>query len=134
MPAVAPAQAQGQGADGNIEGTVRDATGAVVPGVTVTIRDAELGTRRGVVTNEQGYYRVPGLPSGTYTLTARMQGFRRFEQRDLPLAAGQTIIANIRLEVGGIELVPADAGSIMVAGEVGPIDRGWTVGSCAFGS
>jgi hypothetical protein len=133
MPAVALAQAPRQVPTGNIEGTVRDATGAVVPGVTVTIRNTELGTRRVVVTNEQGRYRAISLPPGAYALTARMQGFRTVEQGDLTLSAGQTIVANMRLEVGGIELVPVDAGPTVVAGEVGPLDRKWSIGSCAFG-
>src|SRR6188768_33070 len=90
MPAAAFAQAQA--ANGNIEGTVRDATGAGVPGVMVTGRNTDLGTTRVVVTGEQGFYRTPLLPLGAYTLTADMQGFRKHEQRGLTLSAGQTIV------------------------------------------
>ena len=81
----------------------------------------------------EGRYRAISLPPGAYALTARMQGFRMVEQGDLTLSAGQTIVANMRLEVGGIELVPVDAGPTVVAGEVGPLDRKWSIGSCAFG-
>ena len=106
MPALAFAQAQA--ANGNIEGTVRDATGGVVPGVTVTLVNTDLGTTRVVVTSEQGFYRAPLLPLGAYTLTADMQGFRKHQQQGLTLSAGQTIVANIQLEVGGLELVPIE--------------------------
>ena len=126
MPAAAFAQAQA--ANGNIEGTVRDATGAVVPGVTVTVLNTELGTRRAVVTSEQGFYRAPLLPLGAYTLTADMQGFRRFEQRNLTLSAGRTVVANIQLEVGGIELVPVDVSSTVSPAPAGRIDLGRTIG------
>ena len=126
MPAAAFAQAQA--ANGNIEGTVRDATGAVVPGVTVTVLNTELGTRRAVVTSEQGFYRAPLLPLGAYTLTADMQGFRKFEQRNLSLSAGQTVVANIQLEVGGIELVPVDVSSTVSPAQAGRIDLGRTIG------
>src|SRR5215204_6220667 len=97
MPGLAFAQAQA--ANGNIEGTVRDATGGVVPGVTVTVLNTDLGTTRVVVTNYQGFYRAPLLPLGVYNLKADMQGFRRNEQHGLTLSAGQTIVANIQLEV-----------------------------------
>ena len=125
MPAAALAQAQA--ANGNIEGTVRDATGAVVPGVRVTVLNSELGTRRVVVTSEQGFYRAPLLPLGAYTLTAHMQGFRKFEQRNLTLNAGQTVVVNIRLEVGGIELVPVDVSSTVSPAQAGRIDLGRTI-------
>ena len=119
MPATAFAQAQA--ANGNIEGTVRDATGGAVPGVTVTLVNTDLGSSRSVVTNEQGFFRAPLLPLGNYTLTADMQGFRKHQQQGLTLSAGQTIVANIQLEVGGLELVP-----IEVSSEVGRVKKKMT--------
>ena len=65
---------------------------------------------------------------GAYTLTADMQGFRRFEQRNLTLSAGQTVVANIQLEVGGIELVPVDVSSTVSPAPAGRIDLGRTIG------
>ena len=58
-----------------------------LPGVTVTVTNTDTGTRRVVVTNEQGFYRAPLLPLGAYTLTAELQGFSKFEQRGLTLSA-----------------------------------------------
>src|SRR5215204_2119045 len=119
--------AQAQAANGNIEGTVRDVTGAVVPGVTVTVLNTDLGTSRVVVTNYQGFYRAPLLPLGVYTLKADMQGFRRNEQRGLTLSAGQTIVANIQLEVGGFQVSPVDVSSVVSAAQAGRIDLGRTI-------
>ena len=55
----AAAFAQAQAANGNIEGTVRDATGGALPGVMVTLVNADLGSSRTVLTNDQGVFRAP---------------------------------------------------------------------------
>src|SRR3954462_12065417 len=60
MPALAFGQAQA--ANGNIEGVVRDGSGAVLPGVTVTVTNTDAGVSRVVVTNDQGLYRALLLP------------------------------------------------------------------------
>ena len=98
----AAAFAQAQAANGNIEGTVRDATGGALPGVMVTLVNADLGSSRTVLTNDQGVFRAPLLPLGVYTLTAELKGFDRYEESRLTLSAGQTIVANIQMEVGKI--------------------------------
>ena len=103
------AHAQSQAANGNIEGIVRDTSGAVIPGVTVTVTNVETGTSRVVVTNNNGLYRALALPLGTYSLVAELQGFRKFEQSGLdalkaagcevffePDAAGETLVAAIK--------------------------------------
>ena len=77
--------AQSQAANGSIEGTVLDSSGGVLPGVTVTVTNADTGTSRSVVTNESGIYRAPLLPLGTYTVVAELQGFRKFEQTGVQL-------------------------------------------------
>ena len=61
------AHAQSQAANGNIEGIVRDTSGAVIPGVTVTVTNVNTGTIRVVVTNESGLYRAVALPLGRAT-------------------------------------------------------------------
>src|SRR5438034_11400303 len=60
----APAFAQSQAINGTIEGTVADQSGAVLPGVTVTVHNLETGTERSVVTNEAGLFRALLLPLG----------------------------------------------------------------------
>ena len=57
---------------GSIEGVVKDASGAVLPGVTVEARSAA-GATAVATTNERGMYRFPALPVGTYTVTASLQ-------------------------------------------------------------
>jgi hypothetical protein len=97
-----PAFAQATAANGAIEGTVADNTGAVLPGVTVTVTNTETGTVRSVVTNENGLYRATLLPLGAYRVVAELQGFKKFEQVGVTVGAGQTANINVRLEVGDL--------------------------------
>jgi hypothetical protein len=64
--AASPAHAQSQAINGTIEGTIKDGTGGVLPGVTVTITNTDTGALRVVVTNQVGLFRAPLLPLGTY--------------------------------------------------------------------
>ncbi|HLV02605.1 MAG TPA: carboxypeptidase-like regulatory domain-containing protein, partial [Acidobacteriota bacterium] len=59
-----------------INGTVRDTSGAAIPGVTITIRDQATGAVRETVTDESGYYSVLSLRPSTYTITASLPGFK----------------------------------------------------------
>ena len=124
MPALAYAQAQA--ANGNIEGTVRDGSGAVLPGVTVTVTNTDTGAARSTITNEQGVYRALLLPLGGYTMSAELQGFRKYEQTGLTLSAGQTIVANIELGVGSVSETVTVRSESPVA-QPGRIDLGRTI-------
>ena len=86
----AAAFAQSTAANGAIEGTILDTSGAVLPGVTVTITNVGTGAERSVTTNEKGLYRAPLLPLGKYRVVAELQGFKKFEQTDISLSVGQT--------------------------------------------
>jgi hypothetical protein len=125
MPALAFGQAQA--ANGNIEGVVRDGSGAVLPGVTVTVTNTDAGVSRVVVTNDRGLYRALLLPLGGYTVTAELQGFRKYEQTGLTLSAGQTAVANIELGVGALTETVTVRSESPVA-EPGRIDLGRTIG------
>jgi hypothetical protein len=123
----APAAAQAQAANGNIEGIVRDASGGVLPGVTVRVTNADTGTARDVVTNERGVYRAPLLPLGAYRVTAELQGFKRHEQEGLTLSAGQTLVVDITLGVGGLaEVVSVTTETPVV--DTAKIDAGRNLG------
>src|SRR4029079_17280252 len=91
----APASAQSTAINGTIEGTVVDAQGAVLPGVTVTILNTDTGDQRVVVSNDSGLFRAPILTLGTYRVSAELQGFRKFEQTGVRLSAGATAGLNI---------------------------------------
>src|SRR5438270_11640692 len=105
-----PASAQSQAANGAIEGTIVDTSGGVLPGVTVTITNAETGAERSVVTNENGLYRSQLLPLGTYRVVAELPGFKKYEESNIKLAAGQTAVVNATLAVGQVsELITVNA-------------------------
>src|SRR5438105_15809895 len=61
---------------GTISGTVKDQSGAVVPGVTVTAMNTVLGTQVIAVTDRQGFYSLPRLPVGRYDLTIEIEGLK----------------------------------------------------------
>jgi hypothetical protein len=122
-----PAFAQSQAANGNIEGTIRDTSGAVLPGVTVTVTNTDTGTRRVVVSNENGIYRAVLLPLGTYTVTAELSGFKKYEQTGLSLSAGQSAIVDVAMAVGGVtEVVSVTAEQPVV--DTAKIDLGRNLG------
>jgi len=89
-----------QGSTATISGVVRDATGAVLPGATVTARHIESGLTRTGGTNESGDYKMPSLPVGPYELTVDLPGFRQQVRRGINLNVGQEAVVNLTLEVG----------------------------------
>jgi outer membrane receptor protein involved in Fe transport len=97
-----PAVARAQSATGSLEGVVVDSTGAVLPGVTVTIVHQGTGLSREVVTDAQGLFRAPLLPVGDYTVRAALAGFRAFEQKDVKLTIGQTLTLRIEMAVSAV--------------------------------
>src|SRR5205085_4207368 len=68
-----------------LSGTVKDQSGAVLPGVEVTATQTATGLARTVVTNETGSYVLPNLPIGPYRLEAALPGFRTFAQTGIVL-------------------------------------------------
>src|SRR5262249_47041533 len=72
-------------ATAQISGTVRDQSGAVLPGVEVTATQTETGITRSTVTNETGSYVLPNLLLGPYRLEAALAGFRSFVQTGIVL-------------------------------------------------
>ena len=67
-------------ATAQISGTVRDQSGAVLPGVKVTATQTDTGISRSTITNETGSYNMPNLVVGSYRLEASLPGFRAFAQ------------------------------------------------------
>lgn len=96
---IAPA-AWAQTTSGSLVGVVKDSTGAVLPGVTVTARHAEMGVVYTRTTNEDGGYRIPEVPLGTYEVTAALDGFRTDVRRGVAVTLGGEALLNFTLELG----------------------------------
>jgi hypothetical protein len=94
---------QSQATTGEIRGRVVDATGGVLPGVTVVISDASRGITRTVVTDADGNFVAPLIPPGTYEVTASLAGFQSAKHRGIRVTVGSQISVNPSLKVGGIE-------------------------------
>jgi hypothetical protein len=122
----APAAAQVGGA---IDGRVVDAAGTGVRGTAVTARDTATGFTRTVITTQTGAYRIEGLPSGTYTVTATVAGFTPSIVSGVVVGAGGTAMADFALT--------ATASDILARGDEPPSGRmprvelgarvGWTL-------
>src|SRR5687768_12380807 len=83
--------------------TVRDESGLVLPGVTVTVTQTETGFTRTVVSEETGTYVLANLPLGPYPLEVALQGFRTYVQTGIVLQVGATPTINAVLGVGNLE-------------------------------
>jgi len=96
-----------------INGTVRDATGALVPGVSITIKNQEMGAIRETLTNDTGYYSVISLRPGIYTITASLPGFKTaiVTHREVLVAIPAQV--NFTLEVGEL----SDQVTVSASGE-----------------
>ena len=91
------AHAQGMG---SIFGKVTDASGGVLPGVTVTVAGTGLQLPRVAVTTSTGAYEFPNIPIGTYTVTFEMQGFKKASRQDIVIVAGFNAGVDQALDVG----------------------------------
>src|SRR4051812_20431825 len=89
-------------ATAQISGTVKDQTGAVLPGVEVTTTQTETGIARTAVTNETGSYVLSNLAVGPYRLEAALPGFRTFAQTGIVLQVSGSPVINPVLEVGQV--------------------------------
>src|SRR5712691_9918805 len=86
-----------------ITGTVKDASGAVLPAVLVTAKHLETGLTRTDEADASGNFSIPSLPVGPYEVTAEKMGFRREVRRGIDLAVGQEAVVNLNLQVGSLE-------------------------------
>src|SRR2546427_784246 len=96
-PAV-PTNAQVTGA--TLSGTVTDTSGAVIPGVTISIKNRATGVGRTVMADEAGLYSAPNLQAGGYDVTATQPGFSTVVQSNITLTVGAQQQLNITMKVG----------------------------------
>ena len=86
-----------------IRGVITDPEGTPLPGVTVTVTSPALMGTRSTTTNEQGSYRIPLLPIGTYTMTAELQGFQTVKRENIEVRLATTVTLNFELNPATIE-------------------------------
>ena len=96
------ADASAQQATAKILGTITDQSGAVLPGVKVTVTNVATNVASETTTDKTGFYQVLNLPIGTYRITAGHEGFRTVERTTAPLEINQALRVDLKLEVGAV--------------------------------
>jgi hypothetical protein len=103
---------------GTIQGVVTDNSGGVIPGAAVVVTNADTGIKSSGLTNDTGFYTIPALNPGRYTLTCSAQGFATAERRDLRLEVAQTMRVDFRMSVGTVaEVVEVSAAATLLQSE-----------------
>jgi hypothetical protein len=111
-----------QGQRGSIGGVATDSSGAVLPGVSVTITNADTGSAFKTVTGDRGEYLVPQLLPGFYNIVAELSGFKKVEVTRAQLNIEQELSINLKLEVGTVnEVVTVEAEAALVNTESGSL-------------
>jgi hypothetical protein len=103
------------GSTAQINGTVRDESGGVLPGADVTAIQTDTGFRRTVITDTDGAYTLTNLPIGPYRLEVSLPGFRSFQQTGIVLQVNANPIVNVTLPLGALsETVSVEAAAPLV--------------------
>ncbi len=98
-----------------ISGVVQDTTGAILPGVDVTLTNVGTKIARQTVTNEAGLYTFPTVPVGEYQVTAMLSGFKPITKAGVQVNAGVNIRVDVALEVGALsETIQVQAATTLV--------------------
>lgn len=92
----------GQTFTGTILGTATDSSGAVLPGVKVSVTEQATGVERTALTNGLGYFEIPLLPPGTYRVEAQFTGFKRVSRANLKLDTSQKMEVPLAMEPGQV--------------------------------
>src|SRR5712692_9749576 len=90
---------------GTLLGTVRDATGAVVPQASIAVTEVTTNISKTGVANERGDYEIPNLLPGTYEITISGSGFKKFIRRGILLEPRAEVRVDAALEVGGTKTI-----------------------------
>jgi Carboxypeptidase regulatory-like domain/TonB dependent receptor/TonB-dependent Receptor Plug Domain len=109
-----------QGTTGSISGTVTDPQKAVMPGVTILVKQVETGAERTLVSDEHGRYTVLNLSPGPYKVTAELGGFGTVVRDQLTVAIGKDLLVDIEMGIGGVQE------QVTVAGETSNVSLGST--------
>src|SRR5215471_18985982 len=84
----------------NIVGTVRDTSGALVPGAQVSVANTQTGYAQSRQTGSDGVYKLPLVPVGQYQLTVEKAGFQKYVQTDITLAVNDNATIDVVMSVG----------------------------------
>jgi hypothetical protein len=99
--AIVPVPAQVVG--GSISGTVRDTTGAVLEGASVTVRQIETGATRTLTTNDDGRFYAPSVPVGDYVVSVKLDGFANALRSGISLTVAQSLELNLVLGLESVQ-------------------------------
>ena len=118
--------AQSQAQNGLIEGSVKDSSGGVLPGVNVVVTNTSTGETKTFVTDASGKYRASLLSLGSYRVRVELSGFKSYERAGFSLSAGDTIMVNAVLETGVLTETVTVTGEAPIASP-GKVDIGRTI-------
>jgi Carboxypeptidase regulatory-like domain/TonB dependent receptor/TonB-dependent Receptor Plug Domain len=120
-----------QAATGTILGAVSDETGAMLPGVTVTVTNSDTSLVRTLVTDPGGRYAAPNLPPGPYVIKATLQGFGTVLRAGITLTVGREAVVDLTMKVGqmasevtvtadapSVDLKTSSTGSVITGGQI----------------
>src|SRR5262245_58320982 len=112
---------------GTITGAVSDASGAVIPGVTIEAKNAQTGAVYQAGSSETGNYTLAQLPAGTYEVSAALPGFKRFVRPGVIVSVATVLRIDIRLDVGATgESVTVEEASPLLKTESGEVSHNIT--------
>ncbi len=92
----------GQTVGASVQGIISDATGAVLPGANVTVKNSGTGATVELVSDERGRYLAPLLQPGDYEIQVALPGFQSVTRRGIRLAVGQNAVVDVKLDVGQV--------------------------------
>ena len=98
-------RAQGVGSSGDVRGTVRDSSGAVLPNVALTVTDTATGFQRATTSGGDGQFHVVGLPPATYDVTAKESGFATEIRKSVQVTLGRTLVIDFVLKPSRVSTV-----------------------------
>jgi hypothetical protein len=110
---------------GQLTGRITDSSGAVVPGVQVTVKQTNTGITRTAETNDEGYYTATLLPPGAYEILTQKFGFKAAKITGIEVRVNQVNRIDVTLEVGAIaETIDVVADAIVLETETGSLGTG----------
>jgi hypothetical protein len=112
--AIVPFSAFGQSSNGSISGSVSDASGAALPGVTVTAVSTETGVARPTTSSAAGRYEIPLLRPGTYSVSSELTGFQPTKHDRIVVNVGSVSTVNFALKQGVSESMTVTAAAPLV--------------------